>query len=244
MHKCRQHHSQRHPVDRLSSQTDGLFALFSCQSSAEPQRYPSGRLSRGIQHGRDEQGQDDLGKQHPETADLFGYPSHNARQVWRQARRQFLTTQVGDLLPLRRRFRTDQRNHSQPVWRGWQLERGERGRPSTNLLEILQEGADGKGERQQEDRHQKQRHHRYGEPPFTQQPALEHQEQGPGGDHDHGRPHDCGEKRQEDPDRGRDQREQEHDRECVAGQIKLPFCHRDPLCTRSLPCRRCTTRDT
>ena len=177
------------------------------------------RLAVRVQNRDDDDREQDMDEQQPETPHLADEPEGDPTGKGGEVRRHLLGTGGRDLLPTDRDPGTDDRDARHPPWRLRDGERRQRFRPVGNPLGVLHDGRDAEVERDQQNQEQRDRHDGNGEGTPATEPCLRVQEERPRRDGDHGRPARRHQKRAHDPEAADDQRGERQKLEGRPGKV-------------------------
>jgi len=156
---------------------------------------------------------------HPKAASLGGKPANRLTSIGGQRRGHFRPPDAGQLLPAFQEVGPDQGNSFEPVWRGWNGKGGQGFDPGCDVVSLVDDGRDCQPERYDQEKQKDNRHYCHGQPAFAPEPCLNGQQHRPGGDGDHGGPHERGEKGADDIETGGDQHADEEYRQGRARNI-------------------------
>src|SRR6516165_2665577 len=158
--ECRYDHPQCHTTDRLRRKTDRLLATFAGEPTSEAAHRGGGVLAVQVHDAGNDNRQKKLHKHDPEAAQRGDKPACYLAGIGRRLRNQRIDAASGKGFPESRRLIAEERNNGQPVRRRRQFERGERGCPSDDPIEIVGNRRDGEPERYHENDQQRQGHDR------------------------------------------------------------------------------------
>ncbi len=181
-----------------------------------------------VEQAADADSQQEVNEQQPQIARLSGEPAGGLAKVGSQLGKQHLTTARQNLLPEAVELVAHQRDLLQPE----QLRRRRLADIGAQLDQhgrFLRHIGQRHKERDNEHQQQHQRHEEGRQRPFAPQHPLHHQHQRPGGDGDHGGPHQRGQEGLQHQETGDNQDAEKQHPQGYLGQIHFFHVHRVSL---------------
>ena len=221
LHDCRAHDAERDAADGLRGETDDAVAGFTCEVPAEAQHAVGGALALHEHDAGNGDGEQELHQQPADASHRARRPEHRRRRVRCRRLRDVGQTAGRERLPRLDGLRSDDGQRAQPRGRVRYRERAQTGGPLDDLTGIGDDGAD--GERQRQDQHEKQRadDRGHGQLAAVPEPGLELPHHGPRRHDDHRGPDNRAEEGPQNPDRQRDQHDDDQNAQRGAREIRL-----------------------